>query len=745
MKLFSYFNHMAFVILGLCSITFAQSVVEGSVHDPSGNAVPNASVVLMRSNGVASQRGATDGEGRFHFSGIEADAYTLKTSATGFYESNYRFTLRPRQPLTLNIDLEPVQTVRQQVEVRETYRTVDPEKTGSSQTFTHDDLERMPDPVVESTTSLVANLMPGASQSHDNFINVRGNEFSLHEFVNGVSFLDNTQPQFSPGVSPQIFETVDLITGGFAPEYGNRFGGVLDISTRSGAAMQNHGDVNFRGATLDNYDMNAEYGGQAGKLGYYLFADGFTSGRYLDPPEPEQLHDFGKGARATAQLDWHSTQDTLKLLMMGAGTNFQQPNLTEDQEVGRNADRHLRQHTAILTWTHQFSPQTLVSSSLYERLGTDRVLPTSDPITPYSFAERNTLTVGIKSDVSHLWRSHAFKAGFDLLRLHESESFFFDSRGDPDVFPTFAGGKLGGQASAYVQDHFSPVRDLWVDVGVRYDYFSLVRTEVQTSPRIGLAYHFPRTNTVVHAAYNRLFSPPPLEYSLLATFIGHNAVDPTQRVGEVRAYRQNYFEVGLAQALHPRISLELNAYLHTGHNSFENHEISISRIFLPINFHTARSSGAELIVNMRQLERLGISGRFQYAVARTYFYGPTTGGFTGDEILAPGERIMPAFDQTHTGTAQLFYRNRWRGFWAGSALRYGSGTVVELGPRLPQHLTADLASGINLWTAEPRRLDLEFDVTNVSDSRYQIAKESEEIPIQYAPSRTVGGSLKFYF
>jgi hypothetical protein len=250
---------------------------------------------------------------------------------------------------------------------------------------------------------------------------------------------------------------------------------------------------------------------------------------------------------------------------------------------------------------------------------------------------------------------------------------------------------------------------------------------------------------VLHAAYNRLFSPPPIEYSLLASFLGHYAFDPTQRVGDVRAYTQNYFEVGLAQELNPRMTLELNAYLHTGHNSFENHEISISRIFLPINFHTARSEGAELIVNLKQLESLGISGRFQYALARTFFYGPVTGGFTGDEILAPGERIMPAFDQTHTGTAQLFYRRPWRDFWTGSALRYGSGTVIERGPRLPQHLTADLASGLNLWNAEPRRLDLEFDITNVSDSRYQIAKESEEIPIQYAPSRTVGGSLKFHF
>src|SRR3989442_11763413 len=46
----------------------------------------------------------------------------------------------------------------------------------------------------------------------------------------------------------------------------------------------------------------------------------------------------------------------------------------------------------------------------------------------------------------------------------------------------------------------------------------------------------------------------------------------------------------------------LNAYLHTGRNSFENHEISISRIFVPINFASARSKGVELVLNMRQLD-----------------------------------------------------------------------------------------------------------------------------------------------
>ncbi len=740
------FLTLALIVPVLCLAAAAQTAVDGTVHDQAGSAVPSASVTLLRSGGSVVQQTLSDLAGKFRFATVESGAYTIRAEAVGFYVASYDFVLRARQPLSLNIELQRTESVRQTVEVRAGYLTLDPDKTGSSYTFTQQGLQTLPDPLADSTNDLVNNLMPGASDSHDNFLAVRGTEFSLHEFINGVSFLDNTQPQFSPGVSPQIFETVDLMTGGFTPEYGNRFGGVLDITTRSGADLGGHGDVNFRGATLRNYDLNADYGGQRRGLGYYFFVDGFTSGRFLDPPEPKQLYDFGKGSRSAAQLDWHAGgNDAVKLLLMGGGDNFQQPNISDDQVVGRDAQRHLRQQTTILTWLHTFSSDTLISTSLYERTGSDRVLPTTDPITPLSIASRAPLTLGIKSDLSHYWNGHFFKAGVDLARLREDESFFFDSRGDPDVFPPFSGGLLGGQASLYAQDHFSPVRNLTVDLGVRYDYFDLVTTGVQTSPRLGLAYHFNRTKSVLHAAYNRYFSPPPIEYSLLASFIGNHAVDPAQRVGNVRPYTQNYFEAGWAQELHPRVSLELNAYLHTGHNSFESHEISISRIFVPINFHTARSEGAELVLNMRQLERVGISSRFQYALAKTYFYGPITGGFAGDEPLVAGERIIPAFDQTHTGTAQIFYHHRWRAFWTGSALRYGSGTIIEGGARLPQHFTADLATGFTLWTAEPGRLDLEFDVTNVSNNIYKIAKESEEIPIQYAPSRTVGGSLKFHF
>jgi hypothetical protein len=81
--------------------------------------------------------------------------------------------------------------------------------------------------------------------------------------------------------------------------------------------------------------------------------------------------------------------------------------------------------------------------------------------------------------------------------------------------------------------------------------------------------------------------------------------------------------------------------------------------------------------------------------------------------------------------------------------------MAPLRPRKPvadyrfEDLRADarrkLRLRVVLWKTGPRSLDLEFEVTSVSNSISKIAKESEDIPIQYAPLRTVGGQPEISF
>jgi len=73
--------------------------------------------------------------------------------------------------------------------------------------------------------------------------------------------------------------------------------------------------VNFAALTVDNFDLNAELCGQTGRPRYYS-VDGFTSVVPFDPPDRKELFDFGKGSRATTQLDWaQEKNDTIRLLL----------------------------------------------------------------------------------------------------------------------------------------------------------------------------------------------------------------------------------------------------------------------------------------------------------------------------------------------------------------------------------------------------------------------------------------------
>jgi hypothetical protein len=760
----------------------AAAPVEGRITDASGSAVAGAEVELQGARPEVVWRTATDVRGDFRFLAVEPGDYRLAIQAPGFFALEQRLRVKARQPVSLLLRLSPRPRVEEQVEVSATPPDAADQQTGSSRFLTRQQLDQLPQPVTRDIPTLAEHLAPGAVLSHDNFVHVRGNELSLHEFINGVSFLDNAHQHFTPGTSPQIFETVNLITGGFPAEFGNRFGGILDLTTRSGRNLQGHGSATLHAGTVANNDGSVEYGGGAGRWGYYVFAGGFSSDRFLNPAQPDELHDFGFGLRAATQVDYQGDKDVVRLLLTGGRTEFELPNTNAQQRESRDASRRLASQTAILTWQRVLSARALLSFSAYQRIISERLRPTTDDETTFADGSRSTLSAGFKTDFSYSRGGHTVKAGLDVLRLRLLESFNFDPRSDdhghhdhddlvaakrfPDFGPkfhsvgtddafSFRDGVHGGQVSLYAQDHFSPFRNLTVDLGARWDQFSLDGARVQVSPRVGVAYHVPRTGSVLHFAYNRFFTPPPIEFFLLANLLGTHT-EPENRAGPVRAYTQDYFQAGLRQRLHPKLSLEITAYKHDGDNAFENTEIADSRLFVPTNFAHAHAKGAEVALNLDQLSRIGLSGRLQYAAAQVEFIAPITGGLAGGEHHHSGDRILPAFDQRHTASAALFYRHRWRNFWSGMNFRHGSGTPTEeevdihgqtehVVVRLPQHFTADFAAGISLLQRESQRVDLEFNLLNLSDSRYRIAKESELTPVQFGPRRVVSGGLKWRF
>lgn len=737
--------------LALPAFAAAQQRIAGTVTDTKTHSpVKSATVKLEGGLFTMPSETTTDADGRFSFSGLSPNRYTLRVSADAFYPQAVTVTLSPREAGQVNFELVPIAGIKEQVTVSARERMLDATEAATARTIDAEQLETLPAARRAQLTDVVTAFVSSAVAGHDNFVHLRGNELSLNTFINGVSFYDNPHQLFTPGLSPDVVQSMNVITGGFPAEFGNRFGGILDIVTRTGFDAGGHGTLNVGAGNYLRDDLSASFGDHTRRFGYFLYAQAFESERFLNTPVPEIFHDFGKGGRGFVQLDYHaSPRDSLRLVATGNGTDFELPNTTEDEERGRDFFQRNREQTAILSWDHTFSSSSLLSTSLYERFVGARLLPTSDPTSIQAAGTRNDLTLGAKSDFSFYptGSRHAFKAGVDLTLLRLREDFSFDPRGeDFDVGPfVFRGRETGGQASAYFQDQWRVTKNLNANLGLRYDQYSLVTSAHAFSPRVNLAYALDGGRTVIHLAYNRFFSPPPIENLLLSSRLGFDGQPP-------RPSFSNHFEAGASRAVRDRLVLRVTAYWRSDRNSFENTELANVRIFLPTTFASGKAYGVEFSAQLAEIKRLGLSGYFSYTAQRAFQTAPASGGFTIEDA-PPGTRGPAAFDQIHTGVAGLTWREKRTGFFASGALEYGSGTPASLRDesgeerlvRLPQHLVANLYFGVELFRKERRGLGLQFNVENVTNRVFQIAKESEFTPVQYSPPRFLSGSMRVRF
>jgi len=698
----------------------------------------------------------TDPQGRFRFSPLPPGAYRVTVTAAGFYPLAVLVTLAPRVVQPVDVELEPIAQVVEQMDVRAEPLLLDETQGASIALVEEEFLRRLPDSRRANLPEMVAALVPSAVAGHDNLVHLRGNELSLNISINGVSFLDNPHASFTPGMNPDVIRSVTVITGGFPAEYGNRFGGILDVVTRSGFDEDRHGTIRFGASTHLRHTAALDYGGHTKRFGYFLSASGFESQRFLNPPEPRAFHDVGKGARAFAQVDYRAgATDTVRLVLFGGGTNLQIPNTEEQQHEERDFFQRNREQTAILTWTHAFSADALLVTSAYGRVVSARLLPTSDPHSIQAAGTRYTSTFGLRSDYTRFLGSrHTLKGGLDLTLFRLREDVIFDPRdhrGEIEPFG-FRGRETGGQLSLYLQDRLSLFRNVTANVGVRYDQYTLLTSEAHLSPRLNLAYSIPRAGTVIHFAYNRFFAPPPLENLLLSAHLGTAAPAPA---------RSHHWEVGVSQALSPGLRLRVRTFRRDDRNSFETTELANVRQFLPTTLARGRAYGAELSLEVMEIARLGLSGFVTYTAQRAFQIGPIAGGFA-DEEIPPGARVPAAFDQIHTGTAGVLWRHRRTGLWAGLTFEYGSGTPAELPAadalreedehepeatlvRLPQHLIVNVSMGIDLFRRERRRIGLQFNIENLTDRVYPIAKESAFTPVQFSSPRFFSGSVAVRF
>jgi outer membrane receptor protein involved in Fe transport len=783
--------------LGAAAPALAQG--EGAVHGTvaaraDGSILPGATVELQGAALAAPAKTTTTADGRFSFPRLVPGDYVVTITHPGFQAERYQLSLKPREVQNLEVALV-LRPVQESVQV-----AAESVPSVFSPGSTHLSGERLAELPLTQRTNLpdaIVTAAPGMIRGHDDFVHIRGHEVALNPSINGVQFWENAHSVFSPGLGVDYIESMNVMTGGYSAEYGNRFGGILDVVTKSGFTTRNRGSVTLGTGSAQRHNVGLEFGGHTDRLGYYVNATGFTSDRFLSPPSPRSIHNTGRGLRSFGQLDFRVNDGNfVKLVMIGDGVNFELPKEERDELLRPDFNnlQRTRSQSLILSWDHVRSSSSIVRTAFYQKWsGVHQRPDTIDRYGARTDAERTLGTFGIKSDITRFIGRHTVKGGLDLVLLRPSEDLFYlsqpwiDFTHRPDVNEShvhfrgpnlgpgvprpvlFNGRETGGQASVFLQDKMQLTSSFTLDVGLRFDRYSLAMSESHVSPRVNAAYRFP-TGTVLFGSYNHFYVPPPIE-NVLASSAGLTSF--VSEIGRplppVRSIKENQFELGVTQPVGGLVTLGVTGYHRDSDDPPHTTLFPDSRYYTYASFDRGKAYGMEIKADVPRIADLGLSAYLNYAFGRVWFYNPITAGFTTEAAhLTETSRFLAPMDQTHTLTSGLTYHHNRTRLWGAVAVEYGSGTpgghgdgdhVHEdgeshehatgpglCGTRCPSHFTQNVSIG---WNARSSRsqpgLSLQFSIENLSNRVYLISKESTMVQGQYSIPRLFSGSLKVTF
>jgi outer membrane receptor protein involved in Fe transport len=788
----------AIMLIGTAAPTLAQgeAVIRGQVLAAAdGSALAGATVVLRPVGGGQPTEMVSDQSGHFAFPLVRPGEYVIAGSRDGFAPAEERVILEPREVrvVSLALGLRPVEI---ETEVVAAAAAIPGVHSPSSTLLSEARLESLPLAQRANLPDAIVTAAPGMIRGHDDFVHIRGHEVALNPFINGVQFWENPHVVFSPGLGVDYIESINVMTGGFSAEYGNRFGGVLDVVTKSGFTIENNGSVTAGFGEERRHNLGVEFGGSSGRTAYYLNATGYMSDRFLSPPSPVSIHNTGRAARGFAQIDFRANTDNfVKLVLMGDGANFELPKEVRDELLRPNFNNfeRTRSQGLILSWDHVHSSHTMLQSALYQKWSRVRMLPNPDEFGAKMDADRTLGTLGLKGDLTRFAGRHTVKAGMDFVLLRPQEDFTFLSQPWitfthlPNVNEShvhfrgpnlgagiprpvvFSGDETGGQVSVFAQDKMQLTDALTVDLGVRFDRYDLVISESHVSPRVNVAYRLP-AGTVLFGSYNHFFVPPPVE-NLLASSAGLSLF--VSEVGiplpPLRAIKENQFEIGVTQPVAGVMNVGVTTYYRLSDEPPHTTLFPDTRFYAYANFDKGKAYGMEIKADVPRIANLGLSGYLNYALGRVWFYNPITAGFTTEAAhLTETSKFLAPMDQTHTLTSGLTYRNDQTRLWGATAFEYGSGTPGghgsgdheheggeahehATGPgmcpeRCPSHFTQNISVGWNaMRNGQLPRLSFQFNIENVWDNVYLLSKESSMVQGQYSIPRLISGSVRVHF
>ncbi len=699
--------------------------VQGTVVDPSGAVVANASVTIL--NRVSNYRKSTttDASGAFRFSSVPPNSYYLEADAPNFSRSAKHVEIRGAVPVVAKFQLALAGTTT----------NVTVEGGGAHMIenvpYAHNDMEmsglaKLPISSPGSGLSDAITLSTGAVAADSNgFFHPLGDHAQTSFSVDGQPISDQQSKQFSTQIPLNAIQSMELITGAPPAEYGDKTSLIVNAVTRSGLGQKTNGSLLGQWGSFGTYSEEATLGVGGTRWGNFVSANGMRSGRFLDTPEFAPIHAIGNNATIFDHFDYlPNAKDILHLNILGARNWFQVPN-TYDQ-LGQDQRQKISTFNFAPGYQHTYSSTTLMTVNGFYRADHVNYYASRNPAddTPLTFSQRRTLTNwGAKADIAQTKGRHNWKIGTQLMQTRLNESFSFgitdptynavcvDSAGDPQQLPTvtdskrctasgfspnpslqaslipydltrggklfpFAGSRNINQAAFYLQDSIK-FGNLSIQAGLRMDVYKGIVSDSSVQPRIGASYLIAKSNTVLRASYTRTFETPYNENLVLSSATGSGGL-ASNTFGAVsqplRPGNRNQYNAGFEQSFGHFLIVTSDYFWKFTDNAYDFAVLLNTPLALPVSLRKSKIDGASARIGTPVLH--GFQWTTTMGHSRARYFGPLNGGLVFNSDVGGDSVFRIDHDQAFQQRTQLRYQKGSHGPWIAWSWRYESGLVA---------------------------------------------------------------------
>jgi len=530
-----------FISLALFTASVAQTAIPNQpsaapsltilVVDENGVVVPAARVMLQ--NSAASVRCETNLAGRCHFAGLTGE-WQLRVEKEGFYV----FTLPTLQTSgTLEVALAHQQEVRETVSVVESSPAIDPSQVSSQEQLSGLDIINIPYPSTRDYR-YVLNYIPGVVLDQSAQPHIAGAE--TYQTLILLDGFDVTQPangQLLVRVSTDALRSVNVETSRLPAEYGKEPAGILGLETGIGDDHYRFAATNFlpsfqskKGLALDKVAPRFTFSGPIDK-GKIWFFDGLD-GEYDNVIIPElRTGDSDTIWRASNLAKLQTNVTPRDIVTTSFLVNWLHDDHFNFSTLAPAPTRPTDTENAYITSVkeqHAFSGGELLEFGFaFDQYGSKLTPLGAAPyiLTPAgaqgNFYLRNHTNARrwqtlAKFYVPREWHGrHDLMFGTDLDRLSYDHLFqrlpisFLRQDGTKARYSVFFGGgastTYNSEASAYMQDRWSPTSRLLVEPGIRLDWDEVIRRPL-FSPRLAGTYVLDNAgNTKVSAGIDLVY------------------------------------------------------------------------------------------------------------------------------------------------------------------------------------------------------------------------------------------------